>query len=113
MEKDRPGPAFVALRAATLGIDDLSRQALREWVVRGIDHRGEPVPDSQPPPIEPGTVAIAAALMTLEPRDRAAYRTWVSKWTDHTGRVITPAEHTRRMEDIRIARERDQRKQGR
>jgi hypothetical protein len=47
--KDRPGPAFVALRAATLGIDDLSRQALRAWVSDAIDHRGERIAEHDDP----------------------------------------------------------------
>jgi hypothetical protein len=92
---ERPGPAFVALRAATLGIDDLSRQALRGWVMNGLDFHGRDVPD-HPAPSEPATVVIAAGIMTLTDRERVAYRTWLGRWTDYTGRVITPNELAQR-----------------
>lgn len=86
--KERPGPAFVALRAATLGIDDLSRQALRAWVSDALDHRGERLAD-RPDPTEEATRTIVAGVLTLT-AERAAYRLWLVRWTDY------PAESSRR-----------------
>lgn len=101
--KERPGPAFIALRAATLGVDDVSRQALRAWAMDALDHRGQAVPD-EAGPTEGATVAIVAAVFTLTDGDRAGYRLWLLKWTDYTGRIITPSEHERRQEELMASR---------
>lgn len=96
---DRPSPAFVALRAAALGIDDLSRQAPRWSMPLNIHPRSEPVLD-HPLPGESATIVIAAGVLTLEPRERMAYRQWLGRWTDYSGRIITPHEHARRTEEM-------------
>jgi len=101
---ERPGPAFVALRAAALGIDDLSRQALRGWLLDGLDHRGQIV-EGRAGPTEPATRTIVAALLTLTDPERLTFRRWVARWTDHSGRLITPHEQRLRLEAIRIQRE--------
>lgn len=101
--KDRPGPSFIALRAATLGVDDLSRLALRRWVMGALDHRGQIVP-GEPAPTEDASIAIVAAILTLNDSERAAYRQWLGKWTDFTGRVITPFEHERRAAALLASR---------
>lgn len=62
--KDRPGPAFIALRAAALGVDDLSRLALRQWVMGALDHRGQIVL-GESAPTEDASIAIVAAILTL------------------------------------------------
>jgi hypothetical protein len=98
--KSRPGPAFVAIRAAVLGIDDISRQALRHWVDEALDHRGEPKIE-HPEPTEEATKTIAAAIMTLNDNERKTFRYWILRWTDFTGRVITPSERARRLEETR------------
>ena len=98
-DRDHPPPSFVALRAATLGIDDISRQALRGWLFNGLDHRGAVVPD-HPAPSESATVVIVAGILRLEERDRMLFRQWVGRWTDYTGRIITPHEHEKRLEQI-------------
>lgn len=102
--KERPGLAFVALRAAALGIDDISRQALRAWLMDTLDHRGQVV-EEKPEPTEAASRTIVAALLTLTDAERAAYRTWMQRWTDFSGRIITPQEHERRLEAIRANRD--------
>ncbi len=62
-----------------------------------LDFRGDVIA-GYPPLTEPGAIAIAPGIMTLDAAGRALYRKWLSKWTDHTGRIITPAEHARRLE---------------
>jgi hypothetical protein len=98
--KERPGPAFIALRAATLGIDDVSRQALRGWIFNGVDHRGGVVPD-HPRPTESATIVIVAGLLELDEAARMRYRQWLGRWTDYTGRIITPAEQQHRLDELR------------
>ena len=100
--QERPGPAFVALRAAALGIDDISRKALREWLMDVLDHRGQLLAGKSEP-VEPATRTIVAAIVTLTDRERAAYRTWMQRWTDYSGRIITPGEHEKRLEALRRA----------
>jgi hypothetical protein len=109
---ERPGPAFIALRAATLGIDDVSRQALRGWMFNGMDHRGTVAPD-HPPPTEAATTVIVAGVLKLVPRERVAYRQWLGHWTDYTGRIITPDEHARRLKGIGLPPQREPQKRGR
>ena len=104
-DRDHPPPSFVALRAATLGIDDISRQALRGWLFNGLDHRGALVPD-HPAPSESATVVIVAGILRVGERDRMLFRQWVGRWTDYTGRIITPHEQERRFEEIRLERQR-------
>ncbi len=79
--RERPGPAFVALRAAALGIDDISRQTLRGWLMDALDHRGQAV-EGKPEPTEPATRTIVAAVLTLTDAERLAYRQWFGRWTD-------------------------------
>lgn len=110
--KDRPGPAFIALRAAALGIDDISRQALRQWLLDALDHRGQIV-EGRAAPTEPATRTIVAAVLTLTDAERQAYRTWMQRWTDYSGRIITPQEHERRLEAIRAQRDLAERAAGR
>ena len=98
-DSDRPPPSFIALRAASLGVDDISRQALRGWLFNGVDHRGEVVPD-HPPPTEPATVVIIAGLLQLDQRSRMRFRQWLGKWTDYTGRIITPSEQRQRLDAL-------------
>lgn len=98
--KERPGPAFIALRAAALGIDDISRQALREWLLDALDHRGQIV-EGRAEPTEPATRTIVAAVLTLTDAERLAYRRWFGRWTDYSGRVITPGEQQHRLDAIR------------
>lgn len=100
---ERPGPAFVALRAAALGIDDLSRQALRIWVMEALDHRGQPLAEWAPP-TEPATQVIVAGVLALPDRERSAFRLWLGRWTDYTGRIITPQEHQRRIDALQLER---------
>jgi hypothetical protein len=110
-DPDRPPPSFIALRAAALGIDDVSRQALRGWLFNGVDHRGGIVPD-HPPPTESATVVIVAGLLQLDERSRMRYRQWLGKWTDYTGRIITPHEQRQRLDDIRAMAEIRDRSRG-
>jgi len=102
--KERPGPAFIALRAAALGVDDLSRQALRAWLMDSLNHRGQVV-EERSEPTEPATRSIVAALLTLTDAERLAYRRWVARWTDHSGRLISPNEQRQRLEAIRAQRD--------
>jgi hypothetical protein len=102
--RERPGPAFVALRAAALGVDDISRQALREWLMEALDHRGQIVGETTDP-TEPATRTIVAAILTLTDAERLAYRRWFGRWTDYSGRVITPHEQRQRLEAIRTQRD--------
>jgi hypothetical protein len=100
---DRPGPAFIALRAAALGIDDVSRIALRAWVMHAVNFRGDLETDAAPP-ADAGAAAIALAMCGLSLGERATYRRWMAKWTDFTGRVITPSEQKRRMAELLATR---------
>jgi hypothetical protein len=97
--RERPGPAFVALRAAALGVDDLSRQALRQWLMEALDHRGQLV-DERPDPTEAATRTIVAGVLTLTDAERAMYRRWLGRWTDFTGRIITPHEQKARLDAL-------------
>ena len=101
---ERPGPAFIALRAAALGVDDLSRQALRAWLMDCLNHRGQVV-EEKPEPTEAATRTIVAALISLTDAERLAYRRWVARWTDHSGRLISPNEQRQRLEAIRAQRD--------
>ena len=94
----------MALRAAALGVDDISRQALRQWLMDGLDHRGQ-LTDEPPQPTEPAAKTIIAALVTLTDAERLAYRRWVARWTDHSGRLISPNEQQQRLEAIRAQRD--------
>ena len=71
--QERPGPAFIALRAAALGIDDISRQALREWLMEALDHRGQVV-EGKAKPTEPATRTIWPPCLRRSDRERAAVR---------------------------------------
>jgi hypothetical protein len=102
--KDRPGPAFLALRAAALGIDDHSRRALRAWAMDALDHRGD-VQLGHAGPDDDGARVIVAGILALDSRERSAYRLWLGRWTDYSGRIITPSEQQRRREDLMSARE--------
>jgi hypothetical protein len=97
--KVRSGPAFIAIRAAVLGIDEISRQALRLWVDEALDYRGQPKQCGEP--TEEATKTIAAAVMTLTDDERKTFRYWMLRWTDYTGRIITPSERARRLEETR------------
>jgi hypothetical protein len=92
---EHAGPAWIALRAAALGVDDVSRAALREWVRDGLDFRGDAVAGFAAPS-EPATQVIAAGLLALERRERCQWRIWMMRWTDYTGRIITPSEKRHR-----------------
>jgi len=94
---DRPLPTFLALRAATLALDDLDRQCLRAWLGEAIDHRGNLT--ETPAANDPLLRLFAAALSTLPERERQAFRQWVLHWCDYSGRIITPGERRRRLEE--------------
>jgi hypothetical protein len=95
----RPDPAFIALRAAVLGIDDLSRQELRAWIIDAVSFRGQVNADVVLPAAR-GAAVIAAAALALSDEARVAFRRWISKWTDYSGRIITPAEALRRRNEL-------------
>lgn len=102
MAPERPAATFIALRAATLGIDDLGRQQLRAWLDDAVDARGAFVGV----PVQEDALLrlFGAAIATLTDAERLAYRRWVLRWSDFTGRVITPHEHEARLEEIRRTR---------
>lgn len=96
---DRPPPTFLALRAATLALDDLDRQCLRAWLGEAVDHRGGLT--GAPAAKDPLLRLFAAALSTLPERERQAFRQWVFYWCDYSGRIITPGERRRRIAELR------------
>jgi hypothetical protein len=100
MESERR-QAYVALRAAALGVDDLARKALRDWMTANTSpYTGTPKSDAT----EPGDVTTAcfyAMMRTMHADECRAWRTWFMHWTDYTGRIITPGEHEERIKEIR------------
>lgn len=86
-QPDRPSQAFVALRGAALGVDDISRAEIRKWFdlnTNGSDGDFYGMVLRAEQPVE----LFRAAYAVLGREDRIRWRRWLMRWVNVNG-VIT------------------------
>lgn len=94
--KSRPTPEWLAIRAATLAVDDFTRSTLVVWMRRHL--RDDGGFGNLGPPSGAFAALIVAALLSQPVEFRLRYRDWFARYVNGDGHLITPAERRRERE---------------